>query len=226
MNQGILAAAGDYILMISAHCYPVHDNWIAEMTRPFVDPKVALVYGKQEGNEVSRYSETRLMKQWFPSTSFSRQKSPFCNNANSAIPKKLWEEMKYNEELTGLEDLDWAQKTIEKGFHLYYNADASIIHVHEEGFKQIYNRYRREAITLKQIYKEASFSLWDFVSLSAANISSDLMAAKSERAFLKFFSEIFLFRLCQFWGTFQGYRLSKNISPDLRERFYYPPSRD
>lgn len=225
LNRGIEAARGEFILLISAHCYPTGANWIQKMSLPFSDPKVALVYGKQEGNHISKFSEKQLLKKWFPSTSFSRQRNPFCNNANAAIRKSIWEEIPYNEELTGLEDIDWAQKVIDKGYYLYYNTDAQIVHVHEETFGQILNRYRREAITLKQVYKDARFTFKDFISLTIMNIVSDLLVAAKNKVFFSNAIEIILFRTCQFWGTYQGYRLYRNISPELRERFYYPLSR-
>ena len=70
-----------------------------------------------------------------------QQRHPFCNNANSAIRRSLWKSLPYNEELTGLEDLDWANKVTSLGKKIIYNAKAEVIHVHNETSKKIYNRY-------------------------------------------------------------------------------------
>jgi rhamnosyltransferase len=222
LNQGISNTTCMYIALISAHCYPVNQTWLEELIRPFSDPKVGLVYGRQQGNSQSKFSENQLLKKWFPHTSFNRQKYPFCNNANAAIRRNLWKKVPYNEDLTGLEDLDWAKQILRKGHYIAYNASAGIIHVHDESYAQVYNRYRREAITMKRLYERATFSLWDFVKLGATNIFSDFIAAQRQRVLVEHAIDIVKFRACQFWGTYKGYQLTTDISPELRERFYYP----
>jgi len=224
LNQGIEHANGNYCIMISAHCIPVTDNWLENMVKPLIeDEKVALVYGRQEGNEKTRYSEQQIFSKWFPKISYARQKNPFCNNANSAIRKELWQKIKYDETLTGLEDLDWAKKVIAEGFYLYYNADASVYHLHNETYHQVYNRYRREAITLSNVLYHAKFSFLDFIKLSVWNILVDWTHSFRDGRFKAYFTDIALFRTAQFWGTYRGYRLTKDITAQLRERFYYPP---
>ena len=40
----------------------------------------------------------------------------FCNNANAALLKAVWEEHPFDEELTGLEDMHLAKKLTENGY--------------------------------------------------------------------------------------------------------------
>jgi hypothetical protein len=35
---------------------------------------------------------------------------------------------------------------------------------------------------------------------------------------------IFLFRICQYYGTYRGYHEAGKLTPRLREVFYYSPS--
>jgi len=226
LNKGIEKSNAEFCLFLSAHCIPASLNWLTQMITPFSDSNVALVYGKQRGNDLTRYSEQQIFKRWFPNTSFARQKSPFCNNANSVIRKSLWEKIKYDETLTGLEDLAWAKKILsleEKRYYLYYNSNASVYHIHEENYSQVFNRYKREAITLHGVLKEVKFNFVDFVKLSILNIFTDYLHSYKDNLFLKSVKDITLFRLAQFWGTYRGHKLTKNISAQLRERFYYPP---
>ncbi len=60
---------------------------------------------------------------------------------------------------------NWA-KRFRKGYKIIYAKDAGIIHVHEETYSQIRNRYKREAIAFKFIYPSESFlySLLDVFS--------------------------------------------------------------
>jgi glycosyltransferase involved in cell wall biosynthesis len=222
LNAGCREASGDILLFASAHVYPLYRDWLELMLAPFEDEQVGLVYGQQRGNDITRYSEHQIFAKWFPEESTRNQLHPFCNNANCAIRRKLWEEQPYDETLTGLEDLDWAKKMLEKGLRIAYQAEATIVHVHEEGWKSVYNRYRREAIALRLIMKHETFNLATFFTLLFKNWSSDYRQALHDGVLLRNLASIFLFRLMQFWGTYRGYKQSYLLDNQVRERFYYP----
>ncbi|MCK8492782.1 glycosyltransferase [Spirosoma sp. RP8] len=222
LNLGCQYASGDILLFASAHVYPVYTNWIDRMLAPFEDSKVALTYGRQIGNHLSKFSEQQLFAKWFPDVSNSNQSIPFCNNANTAIRRSLWEQMTYDESLTGLEDLHWAGAIQQQGYKIAYQADAVIVHVHEETPRKIYNRYYREAIAFKRLKPHATFNSWHFVYLAITNILSDYSAAMQTGAFLANVFDIPMFRVLQFWGTYQGYRFVGTLDRTLRQRFYYP----
>jgi len=222
INIGCESANGQYLLFASAHVYPLYTDWVEKMIAPFKNNKIALVYGRQVGNEVSKYSEHQLFKKWFPEKSNYDQNIPFCNNANAVVRKALWEEQPYDEQLTGLEDLDWATKIQSKGYVIAYEAFAPIVHVHEETPSRIKNRYRREAIALKNIRPEESFSFLNFIRLTYSNIWSDAFHAIHERKFFSEISSIVMFRTLQFWGTYLGYNSKLKPDETLRMRMYYP----
>lgn len=222
LNEGIKVASGKYMLMISAHCYPINDKWISKMIEPFEEDKnIAVVYGKQRGYDTTKYSEHQLFKTWFPNDKNGKQKDPFCNNANCAIRKSLWEIYNYDEKLTGLEDLDWANVMYKKGYDIYYQSEVGVYHIHEEKYKQVYNRYKREAIALKNIFPDTKFNFIDFITMFLSNLLTDLYSAFKENKFKEFYG-IFLFRFCQFWGAYKGNRFNKQITYELKKRFYYP----
>ena len=109
LNLGVQAAISELIVIASAHVYPVYPDWLASLLHPFEDQEVALTYGKQRAPDSARFSEKQIFHQWYPDASKSQQETAFCNNANAAIRKSLWEKNPYDETLTGLEDLAWAK---------------------------------------------------------------------------------------------------------------------
>lgn len=223
LNQGIAAASGAFIVIASAHVYPVYPDWLARLTAPFDDPQVALTYGKQRGMATTKFSEHQVFARWFPDESNPRQMHPFCNNANAAIRRELWEQHPYDETLTGLEDLAWAQWALAQGHVISYIAEAEIIHVHDEKPRQVYNRYRREAMAFKRLYDEAHFNLYDCVRIIWANIVTDLWHAAREGVLWANWRSVFWFRTLQFWGTYRGYREANTpLTAPLRQTFYYP----
>ena len=222
LNFGVREAVHELIVIASAHVYPVYPDWLECLLRPFDDEQVALVYGKQRGMETSKFSEHQIFRQWFPDADVPRQDSPFCNNANAAIRRSLWDEHPYDETLTGLEDLAWAKWAQGTGYAVSYAAHAEIIHIHDETPRGIYNRYRREAMAFKRIFPESHFNVYDFARLTVTNILGDLLHAARQSVLWKSFASIFWFRFNQFWGTYQGYRQSGPVTQHLRQTFYYP----
>ena len=222
LNLGCEAALGEITVIVSAHVYPVYDTWLEELVTGFDDPEVALIYGRQRGDEGARYSERQIMEQWFPARSSRRQEHPFCNNANAAIRRAVWERFPYNEELTGLEDLDWAKRARESGHHISYAAEAPVIHVHRETWGQIINRYRREAIAQRHIYGETRIGLGGAVALAGFNIVMDYYHAARERVLFRNLAAIPAFRSAQFWGTYRGFAQRGPVPSLLKRRFYYP----
>lgn len=222
LNLGIEAASNPLIVIASAHVYPVYPDWLESLLAPFLDPKVALTYGKQRGSETTKFSEHQIFAQWYPQHSDRRQAHPFCNNANVAIRRSVWEQHVYDETLTGLEDLAWANWVLHAGYAISYVAEAEIVHVHHETPRGVYNRYRREAMAFKRIFPAERFRLWDFIRLVVGNIVNDLWHAAQSHEFAPSFLSIFWFRWMQFWGTYQGYRQSGPLTWQLRQTFYYP----
>ncbi len=222
LNLGIAEARGEFVVAASAHVYPVWDDWLARLLEPFADPAVALVYGQQRGCETTRYSEHRVFARWFPEQSQPDQGHDFCNNANAAIRRALWQELPYDDTLTGLEDLDWARRARARGHKIAYRADARVIHVHQETAARVFQRYRREALAMRRIFPDESFSTLDLLRLAPASVVSDWYHALREGRLRQAFLDVPVFRLAQYLGTWRGFR-ERSPSSELRSRLYYPP---
>lgn len=224
LNLGIAQAQGEFVALISAHCYPVYPDWLEQLLRPFADERIALSYGKQRGGETTKFSEHQIFARWFPEQSDFNQAHPFCNNANAAIRRTLWQQHPYDETLTGLEDLAWSDWAMKQGGRIAYVAEAEIIHLHDETPPKVFNRYRREAIAFKQIFPAEKFLLRDFLRLFSANVFSDAWHAWRSGRLASVVGEIIWFRFNQFWGAYQGNRYHGPLTWQLRQTFYYPPS--
>lgn len=222
LNLGISHAKADFVVFASAHVYPVYPDWLERLLEPFNDEKVALSYGKQRGMETTQFSEHRIFEHWFPDISTNNQSHPFCNNANAAIRKKLWEQNTYNEILPGLEDLAWARWAHEQGYRIAYVAEAEIVHVHNESWRGISNRYRREGMAFKMIYPQEQFGIPELLKAFLTNVKNDLKIAKRDKIINKVWKSVLGFRWNQFYGTYLGYHQSGPLTWQLKQTFYYP----
>ena len=222
LNRGCDAASGDLLVIASAHVYPVYVDWLERLVAPFSDGNVAIAYGRQVGNDVTKYAEHQVFARWFPARSAARQSHSFCNNANAAVRRTVWRELRYDEELTGLEDIDLAKRAQARGGAVAYVAEAEVVHVHEEAWRQVYNRYRREAIALVRIEPHSRCGLLDCLRLFAVNVASDYFHAWHDGCLLRHVVAIPMFRWMQFWGTYRGARQRGRVPESLRQTFYYP----
>lgn len=222
LNVGCAAAAGQYLAFVSGHCVPATDAWLANLIKPLQDDICVYVYGRQMGNGDSKFSERQLFKKYFPEVSSTPQQGFFCNNANAALRREVWEAHRFNEELTGLEDMELGKRLVEQGLRLGYVAEAPVFHLHDETWRKMHRRYEREAIALQRIMPEVHVSFFDFLRYSASAILLDAGAALQERMMLKRFPEIVMFRLLQFLGAYQGNHETRKMSRVLKEKYFYP----
>lgn len=222
LNRGCDVVKTDVIVFVSAHVYPLYDSYLEMLTRPFDEPAVALAYGRQVGDHRTRYSESRLMLKWFPARSIPAQPYPFCNNANAAIRRSVWEDNAYDEELTGLEDLDWAKRAQARGHQVHYVAEAPVAHVHEETWSRIVTRYRREAVAYRRIMGARHVNGLRALGLAVGNTLVDYVHAAREGVLLPNLTSIPMFRTAQFYGTWSGFARDDEVTEGLKRRFYYP----
>ena len=165
LNYGCEAATGNYLVFISAHCIPANDRWLAQLIAPLRNNAADYAYGRQVGHEVTRFSEHQIFAQHFPNSDMIPQEGFFINNANAAIRKKTWANHKFDETVTGLEDMVLGKAIVNDGGKIGYVAEAAVIHIHEESFRQTQRRYYREALTLRGNHATGTFSVWRFFAL-------------------------------------------------------------
>ncbi|WP_422361192.1 glycosyltransferase family 2 protein [Reichenbachiella sp.] len=222
LNYGCREANGEYLVFISAHCIPQNNDWLENLVAPFSDPKVAMTYGRQIGKQQNKFSEHQVFKKYYPKNLEDAQGGYFSNNANSAILKSLWDKRNFNEELTGLEDMDWAKFFWQKKYSIQYVPVAVVYHIHEETWRRIKIRYEREAIALREIMPEIHFNFFDFLKSVYKGILNDIKVNISKDKIPNKLFEIVLFRFCQFYGSYKGNHSHRKLSNSKKENYFYP----
>ena len=205
LNVGIEAAAGQFVVIVSAHTKPINDQWLERLVEPLRQEPVAMVYGRQSGVASSKYGEVRDMERTFgPERRVLKPPLYIANNANSALLRALWEQHPFDESLPGQEDVEWAKFWMEKGYQVVYEPEAAIYHIHNETWQQLWRRYYREALADRyigikgrqniplEIVREGKYLLVDLVKGGVGNN----IGQRSR--------DIVLFRVNKTLGTVQG----------------------
>jgi rhamnosyltransferase len=222
LNLGCAAASGEALVFVSGHCVPAAEDWITKLAAPLRDRQTPYCYGGQLGAETSRFSEKQIFSKYFPPVSRVPQEGFFCNNANSALLKSVWETNPFDEQLTGLEDMHLAKRLVEQGYAIGYVADAAVYHIHDERWRQVRLRFEREAIALQRVMPEVHLSFGDFLRYVSSAVLLDLGSALQQGCFRKVAREIFLYRLMQFWGAYRGNHVHRTLSRSAKHAYFYP----
>jgi len=224
LNVGCRASSGKYLVFVSAHVIPIDNQWLSNILVPFDNKKIAMVYGRQMGNAESKFSERMDFKRIFGTLPLNFEVIlSYANNANSVIRKILWEKRFFDEHLFGLEDIDWAKGMIEEGYLIHYEPKASIYHIHEEEWHQVFNRYRREAIAAIRIGLKYPPQVklgikWMFVNffLDVSKSFPNFTPARIE--------EIVRFRYYQWKGSKTGWFQGKDLDLKRDRNSVFRPS--
>jgi len=222
LNKGCDVSNGDVLVFLSGHCIPCHNRVLINLCQPIINGLAAYTYGRQVGRDSSKYSEQRVFAKYFPDSCINQQEGFFCNNANAALSHSIYQQYRFDESLTGLEDMFLAKQVTEGGGNVAYVSTAPVYHIHDEQWPSVRLRYQREAIALQKIMPEVHMSFLDFLRCLVNSTLGDLRAAMREKVLFQEFIPIFLFRFNQYWGGYLGNHEHRQLSAIAKRRYFYP----
>lgn len=222
LNRGCIRATGDILVFISGHCVPVDETWLQALCQPLIDDVASYSYGRQIGDDDSNYSERRIFAKYFPDVSAIPQEGFFCNNANSALLRSVWDDHPFDEALTGLEDMELAKRLVQKGHKIAYVAEAPVFHHHQENWAQVRRRFEREALALQTIMPEVQLSRRDVARYIFRSVLGDWRAARHNKIRSTSWLDMLLYRWNQYIGSYRGNHDHRRLSQHAKERFFYP----
>jgi len=222
LNQGCEAAEGEILVITSGHCVPVDKYWLQRLCQPILDGASVYTYGRQFGGTQNHFSECRIFAKYYPEDSKIPQDGFFCNNANSALLRSAWQGQRFDEELTGLEDMELAQWLVRGGGKVAYVADAAVYHYHDETWAQVRRRFEREAIALQKIMPQLHVSIIDTARYIFSSVVKDWRAAQCQKTHKPTFKSIFLYRWNQYIGSWKGNHEHRKLSHAEKEKYFYP----
>jgi 2-desacetyl-2-hydroxyethyl bacteriochlorophyllide A dehydrogenase len=226
LNTGIRAASGRYIVCVSAHTFPFDEEWLGHLIAPLRDQKTAMVYGRQLGAKSSKFSEIQDLRRIFGmKPKILRPPDFFANNANSALQKELWKEHPFEEDLLGLEDVEWAKYWMERKYLVVYEPKAALYHFHEENWSQVRRRYYREAVAAHWIGTKSFKHVLTTAGIETAWLFFDLgrllLPTESEnrpsKSIYDLAKESIFFRMNKGYGTIKGL-LDVDMAKNKRDR--------
>lgn len=157
INLGIEASSGKYIAIISAHCIPVDEYWLENLYRNLSDESLAGVYGRQQPLPFTSDMDKRDLINVFGLDRKIQVKDTFFHNANSMIPRSVWEKFPFNNETLHIEDRIWGKEVLAAGYKLAYEPEASVYHYHGINQGRNIQRAQRIARILEDLDEKQTF---------------------------------------------------------------------
>ena len=205
LNRGIAVARGRFVVLVSAHTKPVDTKWLGALVEPLRDDTVAMTYGRQLGEDRSKFSERQDFRRTFGAhRQVMRPPHFFANNANSAFRRDLWEEHPFNEVLPGLEDVAWAKHWMSRGHDVVYEPQAAIRHIHTESWPQVEHRYFREAVAARALGLRGPRHVLGATLTETGRTAVDIGIALIRASNPRLLPEIARFRWAKWRGTMRG----------------------
>jgi glycosyltransferase involved in cell wall biosynthesis len=142
LNRGIAQAKGEIVLLLSSDATPADEFWMQQMVEPFVEPEVAIVYGRQLPYPDAPVDERVRLRQTFGTEPMALDrnehaenpcgKGMLVSNACAAVRRVVWQEHPYDEETSGGEEGPFTCQTLRQGLRCLYQPKAVVRHSHRD----------------------------------------------------------------------------------------------
>ncbi len=144
-NQGARRAAGaDFVLMMTQDALPADEKLLQNLTAPFAaDDRLAACYARQLANPDASAAEQYSRSFNYPDVSRTKSqadfaelgiKTYFCSNVCAVYRRDVLEKLGYfPEHMIFNEDMVFAGRAMQAGYHIRYEAGARVYHSHNYG---------------------------------------------------------------------------------------------
>ena len=163
-NLGASLAKGDILIFLVQDAIPAHPHFLEKLMAPLADTQVAGVYGRQLPRPATNPVEKFFLESTYPDSGAIRTHnlsgrlsigSIFFSNVNSAIRRRVWEQVPFDESLIMSEDQQWAKEVLLKGYAVVYEPAAGVWHAHNYGLKQVFQRNFDSGCSLRGVVKDS-----------------------------------------------------------------------
>jgi len=150
LNLGAAHVDAEIVATLSAHSLPAGPEWLRALIKPFSQPRVAGVYGRQLPRSNATVLELIGMRLTgvLSETPGLLDRRPLFSNANGAFRRSLWLEHAFDEEVRGAEDIAWVRTMQERGYLIAYEPLAPVYHSHGEPILRQLRRASRDVPTV------------------------------------------------------------------------------
>jgi rhamnosyltransferase len=173
-NVGAELARGDMLVFTSQDAHAADEHWLANLTSPLErDENAAGAYGRQLPHRDARpperyfldflYGQQRRTQRLAGADDLSFEVTLF-SNVNSAIPRQVWEQYRFAEDIIMSEDQEWSRRVLRAGMTIHYEPSAAVHHSHSYTVADAFRRFFDSGASAERSYvdqgRESKAALW------------------------------------------------------------------
>lgn len=164
-NLGARLAQGEYLVYLPQDAMPMGTEWLANLLRPFDNPEVAGVFGRQVARADASSMERFFLSRTYHERPEVRELSEgeevslagcFFSTVSGAIRASTWVRHAFREDIIMSEDQAWASEVMREGHSIAYEPNAKVLHSHQYGVAEIFRRNFDSAYSILQIFGGAT----------------------------------------------------------------------
>lgn len=161
-NVGAELARGDVLVFTTQDAYAVDGQWLATLVAPLRTPNdIAGVYGRQLPHPSARPPEQYFLHFLYGSEPRIQRivdegeltfESTLFSNVNSAMPRHVWEEYRFADDLIMSEDQEWSRRVLLAGMAVAYEPRAAVFHSHSYSIADAFRRFFDSGVSARRSY--------------------------------------------------------------------------
>lgn len=220
-NQGAETAKGTYIVFLNADALPIDSLWLNRLIEPLEkNKKLAGVFSRHIPKQDCYLYMKRDLETSMPLKKILRSRSDIggfflFSTVSAAIPKEIWTQFPFENDIIIAEDQDWAKKVLAHGLEILYEPTSAVRHSHNYTPRELMENKRKIARASKRFKHRFGALTIGFVLIVGGvffKLSGDLVYIffKSAKGFsfsqkIKEMKTAILARFASFRGRYEGW---------------------
>ena len=232
-NLGVRLARGETLVFTSHDAHAADKHWLTRLVRPLSTvPKVAGVYGRQLPNADAPPPEHYFLNFLYgPDPRVQRLENladltfetTLFSNANSAIPRSVWEEHPFAEDVIGSEDQEWSRRVLLAGKTIVYEPSAAVYHSHAYTLRGAFRRFFDSGVAAERSYVAESSRSRQALSNAAVRYARGELAWLWRTGRLRWLPYAVVYEATKFAGLQLG-RRHRRLPKALKRRLSVMPA--
>ena len=232
-NIGAEIARGEVLVFTSQDAYAADDRWLAALVSPLSqDETVAGVYGRQLPHETARPPERYFLDFLYgPNARVQRLgtveelsfEATLFSNVNSAIPRRIWNEYPFADDIVMSEDQEWSRRVLLAGRSIVYAPGAVVYHSHAYSIVGAFRRFFDSGASADRSYMSDDRRSRQALRGAAARYARDELAWLWRTGQRRWIPYTALYESAKFGGLQLG-RRHRHLPASLRRRLSHYPS--
>lgn len=220
-NLGAEMAKGDYIVFLNADAVPLNARWLTSLIEPLMtNQNLAGVFSRHLPREdcflyMKRDLLTSMPDQKITRTKAKKMDSLLFSTVSAAMPKKIWQQFPFANDIIIAEDQDWAKKILNNGLAILYEPASIVRHSHNYTSRQLMENKWKVGKAEGRFHNKITALIAGFVLMACGivyKIIGDIIYIffRTPRQFpfsrrLKEIKISFAARVAGFWGRYNGW---------------------